>query len=184
MTVSQSFQQHIFIQSTTSIPGVQQGAHTWCNESKQPDLYGINSDISTTGAQLKVACIQRWLPAYPPAAGFQVPSSQQNDIRTVQVATMVKDTKHKSSSKQANVTPPILNSSVVLTDSNTCYENLCLIIHLKIHIVSISALCILLSLYLQCILIEKSLTVSQDSWNLEYTPTKQIATGLTVTVLM
>lgn len=52
---------------------------------------------------------------------------------------MVKETKYKSSSKQANVTLPILNFSAVLTASTTCYENPCLIMHLKILIVSISA---------------------------------------------
>lgn len=153
MTISQSCQ-HIFIQSTTSSPGVLWGAHSWCSESKQPVPQSINSDTSATGAQLRAACTQRWLPAYPAASGFQVPSSQQNDITVVQVAKMVKDTKHKPSSKQANVTLPILNSSAVLTAPTTSYENSCLTTQLKILTVSIAALYILLSLYLYSILVE------------------------------
>lgn len=73
-------------------------------------------------------------------AGFQVSSSQQNYIRVIQVEKMVKEIKHRSSSKQANVTLPILNSSAALTTSSTCYENPCLIIDLKILIVFVSAL--------------------------------------------
>lgn len=64
---------------------------------------------------------------------------------------MVKD---KSSSKQANVTLPILNSSAVLTAPTTSYENPCLTTQLKILTVSIAALYILLSLYLYSMLVE------------------------------
>jgi len=57
--------------------------------SKQPVLSRITSDASATAAQLRAASIHREgsLP-YPPAAGFQVPSSQQN-IRAAQAAEMV-----------------------------------------------------------------------------------------------
>ena len=105
--------------------------------SEQPVLSGITSYASATAAQLRVASIHReGLLPYPPVAGFQVPSSQQNDIRAAQVAEMAAETKHKSSSKQANVTLSIPNSSAVLTTLTMCYENQCLIMHLKILIVS------------------------------------------------
>lgn len=178
MTTSQSCQQHFHPVHYIN-PGVQWGAHNWCSESEQPVLYSINSDTSATGAQLRVACIQRWLPAYPPVSGFQIPFSEENDIRVVQIAEMVKETKNKSSSIQAYVTLPIFNSSVVLTASTTCYENPCLTIHLKILILYSSTLYLIVS-----ISIFYSNTTEPDSFTRLMKPgiysyqTKTTATGL------